>query len=80
MLPFAIAMAPFFVYIMLYQDEENPTYTDRQILLSNLALILDTIGQSFYAIALVYGKAGRIQAILSFQAIPTVILAIILFG
>jgi len=29
---------------------------------------------------LTYGKAGRVQAILSFQAIPTVILAIILFG
>lgn len=29
LLPFALAMAPFFIYIMLNQDDENPTYDNR---------------------------------------------------
>jgi len=68
LLPYGIAMAPFFIYIyfVLDADSENPTYTNEQILLSNIALLLETIGQTFYAIALTYGKASRVQAILSF--------------
>jgi len=73
----ALGLAPFFVMEMLNEDPENPTYDMRQVLLCNLALVFDYIGQIFYALALKYGRAGRVQAIESFQGIPTVILAII---
>ena len=73
----AIGLAPPFILEMMNQDPDKPTYDMRQILLCNLALVLDYTGQVLYALALKYGRAGRVQAIESFQGVPTVILAII---
>ena len=80
LLPLAIGLAPFFIYEWYNQDFDHPTYTNRQILLANAALALDYFGQALYALALKYGRAGRVQAIESFQGIPCIVLAIILLG
>lgn len=56
----AICLAPFFIWTIINQDPDQPQYDMRQILLCNLALIFDYIGQIFYALALKYGRAGRV--------------------
>jgi hypothetical protein len=60
LLPYALGTLPWFLYIYLNQDPESPQFDNRQILLCNIALVLETIGGAIYAVALKYGKASRI--------------------
>lgn len=76
----SIGLFPFLIYEYINQDTENPTYDFRQILLCNVALILEYIGQILHVLAMKFGKAGRVQAIESFQSLPTIILSIIYLG
>ena len=80
LLPYALAFAPFFIYELATQDENNPTFTTNQLILTNVTLILNYCAQGIYSFALIYGKAGRVQAIESVQGILTVLLAIFILN
>lgn len=41
---------------------------------------MEYIGQILHVLAMKFGKAGRVQAIESFQSLPTIILSIIYLG
>lgn len=58
------------------KDPGHPTYDKRQLILANIALVADYTAQVLYAVALEYGKASRVQAIQSFQSVPTIIFGI----